>query len=162
MQSHVGTTRLSCLAGNVTDVVLCVWSLVSSFCSIYRNFTHRSTASRHHVARPLHRRKEVSWTEYCSELIGCEVETNIQKVGDLLSSYGRVQGSSDAATVAETVEDLKTAIELLELDLEDLQECVRVVEEHGDRWGLGPTEVRGRRAFVDRIGRDVDVSTGGG
>jgi syntaxin 6 len=73
-----------------------------------------------------------------------------------------VQGSSDAATVAETVEDLKTAIELLELDLEDLQECVRVVEEHGDRWGLGPTEVRGRRAFVDRIGRDVDVSTGGG
>jgi syntaxin 6 len=86
------------------------------------------------------------------------VETNIQKVADLLGSYNRLK-SSDAATVAETVDDLETAIELLDLDLQDLDECVRVVEDHGDRWGIGDAEVRDRRAFVKRITRDVDVST---
>lgn len=76
---------------------------------------------------------------------------------DLLNSYRRLK-TADAATVAETVEELQTAIELLELDLQDLDDCVRVVEGHGDRWGIGDAEVRERRSFVNRIGRDVEVS----
>lgn len=44
---------------------------------------------------------------------------------------------------------------LLEADLEDLDESVRVVESAGDRWGLGDEEIRKRRSFVERVKNDV-------
>ena len=53
------------------------------------------------------------------------------------------------------VDQLREAITGLEADLEDLEESVRVVEETGDRWGLGAEEISRRRAFIDRVEREV-------
>lgn len=47
---------------------------------------------------------------------------------------------------------------MLETDVEDLEESVRVVEDMGERWGLGANEVRKRRDFVQRVKREVEVS----
>lgn len=47
---------------------------------------------------------------------------------------------------------------MLETDVEDLEESVRVVEDMGERWGLGTNEVHKRRDFVQRVKREVKVS----
>lgn len=47
---------------------------------------------------------------------------------------------------------------MLETDVEDLEESVRVVEDMGERWGLGTNEVHKRRDFVQRVKREVEVS----
>lgn len=87
-----------------------------------------------------------------------EVEANIGNLNALLDSYQRINSTAPESTsLSETVEELQTTLGLLETDLEDLEECVRVVEDHGDRWGLGSSEVRERRAFVDRVSRTVQV-----
>ncbi len=46
---------------------------------------------------------------------------------------------------------------LLEADLEDLEESVRVVEGTGERWGIEVGEVGRRRAFVERVKGEVRV-----
>lgn len=46
---------------------------------------------------------------------------------------------------------------MLETDVEDLEESVRVVEDMGERWGLGANEVHKRRDFVQRVKREVEV-----
>lgn len=46
---------------------------------------------------------------------------------------------------------------LLEADLEDLEESVRVVEETGERWGIEVGEVQRRRGFVERVKGEVRV-----
>ncbi|EKD03948.1 hypothetical protein A1Q2_01772 [Trichosporon asahii var. asahii CBS 8904] len=80
-----------------------------------------------------------------------EVEANIGNLITLLDSYERIKSTAPGSTsLSETVEELQTTLGLLETDLEDLEECVRVVEDHGDRWGLASAEVRERRIFVDR------------
>ncbi len=48
---------------------------------------------------------------------------------------------------------------ILEADLEDLEESVRVVEATGDRWGIDEIEVQHRRAFVQKVKHDVSVSS---
>lgn len=47
---------------------------------------------------------------------------------------------------------------MLETDVEDLEESVRVVEDMGERWGLGTNEVHKRRDFAQRVKREVEVS----
>jgi hypothetical protein len=42
-------------------------------------------------------------------------------------------------------------------DLEELEESVRIVEDVGGQFGLGEGEVRERRAFVGRLGKEVEV-----
>lgn len=86
-----------------------------------------------------------------------EVETNIQNVNNLLGSHSRISGASDPSAIAETIEELQATLNLLETDLQDLEDCVQVVEGHGDRWGIEASEVRQRRSFVDRVTRDVEV-----
>ncbi|RSH78904.1 uncharacterized protein EHS24_001827 [Apiotrichum porosum] len=85
-----------------------------------------------------------------------EVETNIQNVNNLLGSHSRISGASDPSAIAETIEELQATLNLLETDLQDLEDCVQVVEGHGDRWGIEASEVRQRRSFVDRVTRDVE------
>ncbi len=50
------------------------------------------------------------------------------------------------------------SLSLLEADLEDLEESVRVVQETGERWGTEAGEVGRRRAFVGRLRGEVRVS----
>lgn len=86
------------------------------------------------------------------------MEANIGNLNALLDSYERIHSTAPGSTsLSETAEELQTTLGLLETDLEDLDECVRVVEDHGDRWGLGSSEVRERRAFVNRVSRNVQV-----
>lgn len=86
------------------------------------------------------------------------MEANIGNLNTLLDSYERINSTApESASLSETIEELQATLGLLETDLEDLEECVRVVEDHGDRWGLGSSEVRERRVFVDRVSRNVEV-----
>lgn len=87
-----------------------------------------------------------------------DVETNISNLASLLDSYRRIQATSnDSPSLRETEGELQSTLQLLEADLADLDESVRVVEGHGDRWGIAHTEVAERRAFVNRITSEVAV-----
>ncbi|WOO83465.1 Syntaxin-6 [Vanrija pseudolonga] len=88
-----------------------------------------------------------------------EVEASIRNVNTLLNSYARIRSTStDSASLTETIEELQTTLGLLETDLDDLEESVSAVEENGDRWGISDSEVRQRRAFVNRVTTEVQVS----
>lgn len=90
-----------------------------------------------------------------------DVETNISNIANLLESYRRIQATSnDSPSLIETEAELQSTLQLLEADLQDLDESVRVVESHGDRWGLAHTEVAERRAFVNSVASEVAVSAG--
>lgn len=79
-------------------------------------------------------------------------------VNDLLNSCERIQSTSeDASGLSATVEELQNALQLLEADLEDLDACVRVVEGHGERWGIDDVEVGKRRSFVNNISSKIQV-----
>ncbi|KLT39746.1 syntaxin 6 [Cutaneotrichosporon oleaginosum] len=87
-----------------------------------------------------------------------DVEANIGNVGSLLESYQRIQTiGGDSQGLSDAKEELQTALNLLEADLEDLDESVRVVEQHGDRWGLKHAEIVERRAFVNDVTSKVAV-----
>jgi hypothetical protein len=60
--------------------------------------------------------------------------------------------------LAEARDELKGNVGLLEADLEDLEESVRVVEEMGGRWGIDEKEVQARRGFVQSVRREIQVS----
>lgn len=83
--------------------------------------------------------------------LGREVEQNLSAINGLLSDQG---GSSNHGLV----EELRGTLSLLEADLEDLDETVRVIEETGDRWGIQESEVRSRRNFVQRVESEAGVS----
>ncbi|BEJ14766.1 hypothetical protein CspHIS471_0405330 [Cutaneotrichosporon sp. HIS471] len=85
-----------------------------------------------------------------------DVEASISNVGTLLESYQRIQATSnDSPSLIEARGELQSALQLLETDLEDLDESVHVVEQHGDRWGLAHVEVAERRAFVNNVSSEV-------
>lgn len=86
------------------------------------------------------------------------MEASISNVGSLLESYRRIQATSnDSPSLTEAKGELRSALQLLETDLEDLDESVRVVEQHGDRWGLAHAEIVERRAFVNSLSSEVAV-----
>ena len=89
-----------------------------------------------------------------------DVEQNLIASRSLLTQYDELQagGSSQSpAAIREAEEELRETIALLEADLEDLDESVRVVESTGDRWGLGDDEISRRRRFVEQVKREVGV-----
>lgn len=86
------------------------------------------------------------------------MEASISNVASLLESYRRIQATShNSPSLAEAKGELQSALQLLETDLEDLDESVRVVEQHGGRWGLAHAEVAERRAFVNSVTIEVSV-----
>jgi hypothetical protein len=89
------------------------------------------------------------------------VELNLSNLHDLLESRQEVARTSGAQTPSarQAEAEIKRVLELLEGDLEDLDESVRAVEAVGDRWGISEVEKKGRRAFVERIKREVHVSS---
>ncbi|BEJ07280.1 hypothetical protein CcaverHIS641_0405490 [Cutaneotrichosporon cavernicola] len=90
-----------------------------------------------------------------------DVEASISNVGTLLESYRRIQATSnDSPSLIEARGELHSALQLLETDLEDLDESVHVVEQHGDRWGLAHVEVAERREFVNNVSSEVALSDG--
>jgi hypothetical protein len=82
-----------------------------------------------------------------------EVESNLSAIHNLLSASG--SGASNANALRE---ELRGTLSLLEADIEDLEESVRVVEEMGDKWGIEEREVVKRRGFVQRVKGEVIVS----
>ncbi|ORX34389.1 syntaxin 6, N-terminal-domain-containing protein [Kockovaella imperatae] len=84
-----------------------------------------------------------------------EVEQNLRATHTLLESYDRLSDTSTSSTFAEAQEELRGTLALLEADLEDLEESVRVVEATGDRWGIEESEVKRRRGFVERVKAEV-------
>jgi hypothetical protein len=81
------------------------------------------------------------------------VEANLSNLHTLLTDQKRLIAQSPAARQAEN--EIRKVLDLLEGDLEDLDESVRAVEAVGDRWGITEVEKKGRRAFVERIKREV-------
>ena len=89
-----------------------------------------------------------------------EVEANLISTHSLLSSYDRIASTSTSESspaVLEARDELRGTLSLLEADLEDLEESVRVVEETGERWGIEVGEVQRRRGFVERVKGEVRV-----
>jgi hypothetical protein len=84
-----------------------------------------------------------------------EVEQNLAATQSLLERYANDHVAS-SSNRSELEDELRGTLSLLEADLEDLDESVRIVESKGDRWGLGEDEVRKRRGFVQRVKRDVE------
>ncbi|RSH90290.1 hypothetical protein EHS25_001624 [Saitozyma podzolica] len=86
-----------------------------------------------------------------------EVEQTLSATHNLLASYERIAStsSSTSSAVSEARDELRGTLALLEADLEDLDESVRVVESTGDRWGIAPDEVSRRRGFVERVKKEV-------
>ncbi|KAK8846770.1 hypothetical protein IAR55_005858 [Kwoniella newhampshirensis] len=88
-----------------------------------------------------------------------EVENSLSTLQSLLSSHSRLQSTSTSSTSPELLEaedELRNTLSNLEGDLEDLEESVRVVEDMGDKWGIGAGEVRRRREFVERVKVEVE------
>nr|XP_018265766.1 uncharacterized protein I303_02139 [Kwoniella dejecticola CBS 10117]OBR87924.1 hypothetical protein I303_02139 [Kwoniella dejecticola CBS 10117] len=83
-----------------------------------------------------------------------EIETTLSTLPDLLSAYSAPPGSSQHH---EAQEELRNTLQILEGDLEDLEESVRVVAQMGDRWGISPTEVQARKRFLQRVKKDIDL-----
>ncbi|WVR04416.1 hypothetical protein IAU60_001418 [Kwoniella sp. DSM 27419] len=83
-----------------------------------------------------------------------EVEQTLSTLPDLLQSYASTPASS--AKYTQLHEEVKSTLELLEGDAEDLAESVRVVEGMGDKWGISPGEVKRRREFVSRVRGEVE------
>jgi hypothetical protein len=88
-----------------------------------------------------------------------EVEQTLSATHNLLASYECIAStsSSTSSAVSEARDELRGTLALLEADLEDLDESVRVVESTGDRWGIAPDEVSRRRGFVERVKKEVRV-----
>jgi hypothetical protein len=89
-----------------------------------------------------------------------DVESNLTHTKDLLQSYSRINSSGSSSTdVEETRAELRATLEALEADLEDLDESVRAVEGAGSRWGMDDQEIGRRRGFVERVKKEVKVSS---
>lgn len=86
------------------------------------------------------------------------MEVNVRNVNTLLDSYDQIQASSrDTSRLSDTAQELQNTLQLLEADLEDLEECVRMVEGHGERWGIDDVEVGRRRTFVTNVSSQIQV-----
>lgn len=96
------------------------------------------------------------------ELTVSDVESNLSTLHTLLTSQERIRSQSssrETPAARQAADEISRVLDLLEGDLEDLDESVRAVEAVGDRWGIGEGEKKGRRAFVERVKREVQVSS---
>ncbi|KAI9635452.1 t-SNARE [Dioszegia hungarica] len=87
-----------------------------------------------------------------------DVESNLSTLHTLLTSQERIRSQSssrETPAARQAADEISRVLDLLEGDLEDLDESVRAVEAVGDRWGIGEGEKKGRRAFVERVKREV-------
>jgi len=95
-----------------------------------------------------------------------EVETSLQHLTTLNSSYARIlrtvpQAShSTSEELSYALAELKATLASIELDADELDEAVQAVSEPGvaARLGIAPAEVAERRAFLDRVKREIGVS----
>lgn len=81
------------------------------------------------------------------------MESNLSTLRNLVSQH------SSSNTDPELISELNHIIDLLEVDIDDLEESVQAVEQVGDRWGISDGEKRTRREFVERVKREVAVSS---
>ncbi|WVW78755.1 hypothetical protein I302_100716 [Kwoniella bestiolae CBS 10118] len=82
-----------------------------------------------------------------------EIESTLSSLPNLLSTYS--SSSPTSSTYQNAQEELRNTLQILEGDLEDLEESVRVVEDMGDRWGIDAGEVGARKRFVERVKREI-------
>jgi hypothetical protein len=85
-----------------------------------------------------------------------EVESNLETARALYASFQRI-ASSNSSQAVEARDDYRNALALLQADVKDLEESVRVVEQMGPRWGIDGQEIQRRRAFVQRVRVQVKV-----
>lgn len=87
-----------------------------------------------------------------------EVEASLSTIHSLTQNHPDIFSKSSSSETIQAQDELRGTLSMLETDVEDLEESVRVVEDMGERWGLGANEVRKRRDFVQRVKREVEVS----
>ncbi len=95
-----------------------------------------------------------------------EVESQLQHLSTLNSSYARilrtVPPSSHASSeeLSYALSELKATLTSIELDADELDESVQAVSEPGvaARLGITKSEVTDRKAFLDRVKREIAVS----
>lgn len=87
-----------------------------------------------------------------------EVEASLSTIYSLTQNHPDIFSKSSSSETIQAQDELRGTLSMLETDVEDLEESVRVVEDMGERWGLGANEVRKRRDFVQRVKREVEVS----
>ncbi|RXK42251.1 hypothetical protein M231_00610 [Tremella mesenterica] len=85
-----------------------------------------------------------------------EIESSLSSLQPLTNQFDRLSSQPSTPAYAEVRDQVRETLTLLEADLEDLDESVRVVEATGERWGIGEEEVRRRRGFVEKVRREVD------
>ncbi|UOH81005.1 hypothetical protein LQV05_003667 [Cryptococcus neoformans] len=85
-----------------------------------------------------------------------EVEASLSTIHSLTQNHPDIFRKSSSPETFQAQEELRGALSMLETDVEDLEESVRVVEDMGERWGLGTNEVHKRRDFVQRVKREVE------
>lgn len=86
-----------------------------------------------------------------------EVEASLSTIHSLTQNHPDIFSKSSASETIQAQDELRGTLSMLETDVEDLEESVRVVEDMGERWGLGANEVHKRRDFVQRVKREVEV-----
>ncbi|EIW68729.1 hypothetical protein TREMEDRAFT_31927, partial [Tremella mesenterica DSM 1558] len=86
-----------------------------------------------------------------------EIESSLSSLQPLTNQFDRLSSQPSTSAYIEVRDQVRETLALLEADLEDLDESVRVVEATGERWGIGEEEVRRRRGFVEKVKREVDV-----
>ncbi|KAL0255539.1 hypothetical protein I308_100343 [Cryptococcus tetragattii IND107] len=85
-----------------------------------------------------------------------EVEASLSTIHSLTQNHPDIFSKSSASETIQAQDELRGTLSMLETDVEDLEESVRVVEDMGERWGLGANEVHKRRDFVQRVKREVE------
>ena len=96
-----------------------------------------------------------------------EVESTLQTLSTLHSSYHRIlrsvptlrQQASEELSWA--LAELKATLSAIEGDVDELDDSVLAIEEKGvaARLGISDHQVRERRSFVERVKRELAVST---
>ncbi|KAF4583356.1 hypothetical protein EYR38_002106 [Pleurotus pulmonarius] len=88
-----------------------------------------------------------------------EIENSLQAARTLCSSYVRIRGYASAEEEKEAREELQTSLDLLEVDLDDLDESVRIVEtaEGARSFGLSDAEVQERRQYVRKVKKEIEL-----
>ncbi|KAF9489242.1 t-SNARE [Pleurotus eryngii] len=88
-----------------------------------------------------------------------EIENSLQAARTLCSSYVRIRGYASTEEEKEAREELQTSLDLLEVDLDDLDESVRIVEtaEGARSFGLADAEVQERRQYVRKVKKEIEL-----